>query len=137
MAVEQTRPYELAIYDQSLDPSTVMINVDNSAWPRPKRLPLSLLDTTGSTGTGAHIEKDILSGLSSRNVAVTFDTAFSSIPVGDVRCYRMDLMPDGTYRKGDVLWGFDNANQPTLSGFALTINASESLTGVLVEYIYQ
>ena len=136
MAVVQTRPYELAIYDQSLDPSTVMINVDNSAWPRPKRLPLSLLDTTGSTGTGVNIERDILSGLSSRNVVVEFGTAFSSIPVGRVWVYRMDEMPDGTYRESDVLWGFDNANQPTLSGFALTINAAESLTGIFVKYFY-
>lgn len=136
MAIEQTRPYELNLYAQDLDPSTVMINVDNSAWSRPKRLPLSLLDTTGGTGVGTHIEKDVISGLSSRNVAVTFDTEFSSIPVGDVRVYRMAAMPDGTYRKSDVLWGFDNANQPTISGFALTINTDESLTGVLVEYIY-
>jgi hypothetical protein len=135
MAVEQTRPYEEGLYDQGLDPSTVMIIVDNSAWSRPKRLPLSYLDTTGGTG-GAHIEKDRLTGLSSRTVEVEFDLAFSSIPVGDVKCYRMYEQPDGTFQKQDVIWGFTDANQPTISGFTLTISTDESLTGVIIEYSY-
>jgi hypothetical protein len=136
MAVEQSRPYELGLYDQGLDPSTVMISVDNAAWPRPKRLPLSYLDTTGGTG-GAHIEKDRLTGLSSRTVTVTFDLEFSSIPVGDVKCYRMYEQPDGTYQKQNVIWGFPNVNQPTLSGFTLEISTDEDLSGIVVEYIYQ
>lgn len=135
MAVEQTRIYELGLYDQSLDPATVMIPVENSSWDRPKRLPLSLLDTTGGGG-GIHVEKDRLTGLSSRTVTVTFGTAFSSIPVGDVKCYRMYEQPDGTYQKQDVIWGFPNANQPTISGFTLEISADESLTDVIVEYSY-
>jgi len=135
MGVEQTRPYEEGLYDQGLDPSTIMIIVDNSAWSRPKRLPLSYLDTTGGTG-GAHIEKDRLTGLSSRTVTVTFDLSFSSIPVGEVKCYRMYEQPDGTFQKQDVIWGFPDANQPTLSGFTLIISTDEDLTGVVIEYVY-
>jgi len=135
MAVEQTRPYELGVYAQDLDPSTVMITVDNSSWSRPKRLPLSYLDTTGGTG-GTHIEKDRLTGLSSRTVTVEFGIAFTSIPVGDVKCYRMYEQPDGTFQKQDVIWGFPDANQPTLAGFTLDISTDESLTGIVVEYSY-
>ena len=135
MAVEQTRPYELGLYDQGSDPSTVMISVDNSAWSRPKRLPLSYLDTTGGTG-GTHIEKDRLTGLVSRTVTVAFGIAFSSIPVGEVKCYRMYEQPDGTFQPQDVIWGFPDVNQPTLSGFTLEISTEESLTGVVVQYYY-
>jgi hypothetical protein len=85
-----------------------------------------------------HPEKGRLSGLGSRSVSVTFDAAYASVPIGqEPQVYRVAQMPSGTWRREEVSWGFDDASQPTISGFALTINASESLTGVIVEWDYK
>jgi hypothetical protein len=85
-----------------------------------------------------HPENGRLSGLGSANVTVVFDTAYTSIPIGrEPEVYRMEQMPSGVWRRQQVGWGFDDANQPSLTGFALTISASESLTGVIVEWDYK
>lgn len=85
-----------------------------------------------------HFEKGQLSGLSSASVAVVFDTAFTSTPNGEEpEVYRMAQMPSGVWRRQEVSWGFDDANQPSLTGFNLTISASESLTGIIVRWDYK
>lgn len=146
MALIQTRPYEEDLYVQ-LNPgdpgyiaaSDLMYLVDHSSFTRPKRQPAS---NFGESGSVIHIEKDTLTGLSSASVSITFATAFSVTPIGDVKCYRMVEMPDGTYRKQDVLWGFTTSAMPLLTGFSLTISSTEispteGLTGIIVQYIYQ
>jgi hypothetical protein len=83
-----------------------------------------------------HVEQDRLTGLSSRSVVVVFGSAFVSIPKGkEPDVYR--ISPYGSvYRRESVLWGFDDPNQPSKTGFALTIDADESLTGIVIEYFY-
>lgn len=98
----------------------------------PYKVPLQELLEDG------HSEKGRLSGLSSSSVAVVFDAPYSSQPIGrEPEVYRMVQMPSGTWRREGVSWGFDDASQPTINGFALTINASESLTGIIVEWDYK
>ena len=140
MALVQTRPYEEDLYVQLSPGDTgyvaaadLMYLVDHSSFTRPKRQPTS---NFGESGSVVHVEKDTLTGLSSASVAITFTTAFTVTPIGNVECYRMSAMPDGTYRKVDVLWGFTTSAMPLLTGFSLTINEA-SLTGIIVQYIYQ
>jgi len=136
MAVEETRPYELGLYDGSLDSSTVMVPVDNSAWPRPKRLPLSEFgDALKSSVIGNHIESGRLTGLSDHYVEVEFDTAFDDIPVGrkNLHVYKSEDLGGGeTVDMTVPIYGLG----VTVNGFSFYIKASESLTDVVVEYIF-
>jgi hypothetical protein len=132
MALTQTRPYELDIYVDEVDASELDIMVDHESFTEPLRV-RGLFSGAG----GTHIEKDTLTGLSSRTVTVEFDTVFSSIPVGWVKVYRMTEMPDGTYRDEDVLWGYTTSTKVSTNGFVLKISDDESLTGVVVEYKYE
>jgi len=142
MALVQTRPYEEDLYVQLnpgdpgyVAPSALMYLVDHSSFARPKRQPAS---NFGEAGSAVHIEKDTLSGLSSASVAVTFGAAFSSAPIGEEpQVYRITEMPDGTYRRQNVLWGFTTSSEVTTTGFSLTIDSSESLTGIIIKYLYQ
>jgi len=85
-----------------------------------------------------HPEKGRLTGLISHNVTVVFGLAYASVPIGrEPEVYRMTQMPSGLWRRQQVLWGFVDANQPTINGFQLTIDASESLTGIIVEWDYK
>lgn len=140
MALTQTRPYEEELYvqldpgeDGYIAPEEIQVLVDHESWTRPKRLPLTML------GIGAsHVEKDTLTGLTSRTVTVTFDVPFTDTPVGqEPQVYRMTEVAPNKFRKDKVLWGFTNVNQPTLTGFSIEIDSSESLTGVVVQYLYQ
>jgi len=141
MALTQTRPYEEDLYVQLdpgdpgyIDPADLQYLVDHESWDRPKRLPGSMFGQAGGT---LHIEKDKFGSLSSHSVSVTFETAFTASPVGETKVYRMIEVSSGKWRKQDVLWGFNDANQPANTGFALTIDSLESLTGIVVEYLYQ
>ncbi len=141
MAYVQKRITDLTDYSQGLpsdadyiDPSNIYLPVDNSteSWSEPKKIPFSsLLLASG------HVEAGRISGLSSRTVSLTFDESFSSQPYGyEPNVYRIAEQPDGTYRRKDVLWGWTDASQPSTTGFELEIHSSESLTGVIIEYLY-
>lgn len=140
MALTQTRPYEEDLHVQLnpgdegyVAPEDIMLLLDNENFDRPRRIPWVNL---GGGGTGSHIERDRLTGLSSRSVTVEFDAAFTSQPAGNVWVYRMEEVVSGMWRRKDVLFGFTNANQPTTAGFSLAIDEGENLTGVVVEYIF-
>jgi len=141
MSYVQKRIRVLDSYSQGLpsdidyiDPSNIYLAVDNvtESWGEPKKIPFSsLLLASG------HIEAGRVSGLGSRTVSVTFDEPFSGQPYGrEPNVYRIVEQPDGTYRRQNVLWGFTDASQPSTTGFSLTIHDSESLTGVIIEYLY-
>lgn len=133
MAVEQTRPHELELYDGSLDPTGVMVPVDNSAWARPKRYPISALG--GGDGGSLHVESGRLTGLASHYVEEDFDTAFSDVPVGrkNLHVYRVVDPGDGkTYDLPIPFYGLG----VTTSGFSFYIESTESLTGIVVEYFF-
>ena len=132
MSLIQTRPYELDAFVDEVDASELDVMVDHPSFTVPLRV-----RGLFSGAAGTHIEKDILTGLSSRTVMVEFDTVFSAIPVGWVKVYRMTEMPDGTYRESDVLWGFTTSAKVSTSGFVIKISDDESLTGVVVEYRYE
>ena len=103
--IEITRPWELEPFDGLEEEVAYM--VDHPSWALPKRaisLPVG--------GSPIHIESDRMTGLSSREITVTFDSAFSSMPIGDVKVYRMKQVSAGMWRKEDVLWGFVGENQP-------------------------
>lgn len=137
MAVEQTKIHELGDYLFDKNASEVKIPVSHPDWPRPKQISLSVLSGDFESGVTFHVEKGRLTNLVSRSVTVEFDAQFGYIPYGDVNVYRMEEEATGKWRKSDVLWGFTDANQPSVSGFSLEIDSSESLTGTIIEYIYQ
>lgn len=83
-------------------------------------------------------EVDKLTGLASRSVSVTFGTAFTSVPlIATFRVYRMSEISSGKWRMQDVLYYHTSENWLTTTGFSLEIDTSESLTGVVIEYIFR
>jgi hypothetical protein len=109
--------------------------VDHADWELPKRIPLTGIEVESIAGW--HVEADTITGLASRTLTVTFNTAFTSAPTGWVKVYRMTEMPDGGYREQDVLWGYATSTKVTTTGFSIIINEDESLTGVIVEYDFK
>lgn len=135
MSIEQTRPYESPLYDGSEDASTVFVVVDKPTWDKPKRYGL---DSFVGGSVSLHIERDILTSLSSRDIIVEFETPFDSIPNGDEpMVYRMFEEQPGVWRRRNVLWGFTSSSGVTPTGFSIKIDDSENLTGVVVQYLYQ
>lgn len=86
-----------------------------------------------------HEEKKRITGLVSRSVSITFDTAFVSVPITETfnvfRYY--DELGDGKYTKKQVGHYLSGSNWLTASGFAITIDLDESLTGVIIEYVFK
>ena len=81
-------------------------------------------------------DNDELTGLVSHNVSVTFKNLYKQIPVGRdlTKVYRSYEEAPGKPVLEDVL--FYNLDV-TLTGFTLTIDSSEGLTGVFVEYHFK
>lgn len=136
MSIEQTRPYELGDYDDTLDSSDIYVAVDyNNSWSRPKRYPLSSFGGGLKSASISHIESGRLAGLSNHYVEVTFDTAFSDIPVGrkNLHVYRVtDLGGGETVDMTVPFYGLG----VTTTGFSFYIKSSESLTNVVIEYMF-
>jgi len=77
----------------------------------------------------------ILSGLGSSSVAVNFPIPFPSIPVGrkNLHVYRVYTPEPGKDVDENVLF---YGLTVTTSGFSFEIDSSESLTGVIIEYLF-
>lgn len=139
MAVTETRPYELGDYLGDKDPDEVYIPVDHADWPRPKHIPMSGFITdplkSGSLGNGFHVESGRLTGLTNRYVTQDFDVDFNEIPTGrkNLHVYRVEDLGGGETVDTDVtIYGLD----VTPTGFSFYISADESLSGVVVEYLF-
>lgn len=89
-------------------------------------------------GYQGHIESDRLSDLVSRTVAISFVTPFSGIPAGieHLRVYRWAQVVTGKWAPKDVKHYFTSSSALTNEGFTLEIDTTESLTGVIVEYLF-
>ena len=132
MAIQQKRIYDLSTYTQleAGDPgyipaTAVWVAVDYNGWTEAKKMSLD------NFLSQFHIEAGRLSSLSSRSVSVTFGTAFDTTVIDNIKVYKeVDVVGTKTVRQ-DVLF-YDLS--VTLSGFTLEIDASESLTGVIVDY---
>jgi hypothetical protein len=135
MAIKQTRPYEESLYDGSLDPSNVMIVVDFSGWSRPKRYALESIGVASGGGGTSQIETGRLTGLSSNFVEESFGSSFSDIPIGrkNLHVYRIqDLGGGKTIDLTIPIYGLT----VTTDGFSFYIDDDESLTGIIVEFLF-
>jgi len=113
-------------------PSALSVVFDSDEFgSEPKRYPASLLFSSDNDAKGR------LTGLSSRSVSVTFDTAFASTPLTVLfEVYRYTDIGGAAYVKQSVLKTFSGSNWLTASGFTCEIDASESLTGIYIEYYF-
>lgn len=140
MALTQTRPYELDLYVQLnpgdpgyVNPDELMYMVDHSTFDEPKRMPSS---NFGESGSLTHMEKDILTDLASKSVSVTFSSVFTAVPVTVAfNVYRYEAV-GGSYVKQNVLYKLSGSGWLTTTGFSITIDDSESLTGIYIEYCF-
>ena len=140
MALTQTRTYELDLYVQLnpgdpgyINPDELMFLVDHSTWDEPRRMPSA---NFGESGSLVHIEKDTLTGLVSRSVSVTFGAVFTAVPVTvGFNVYRY-VVSGASYVKENVLYKIAGSGWLTTTGFAITIDDSESLTGVYIDYYF-
>lgn len=87
--------------------------------------------------TEVHLESGRLTDLLSKNVAVYFAKAFSKIPTGWIKVYRMREIITGRWKQQDVLYYHAAENFKNEYGFGLVIDDKESLTGVIVEYFFK
>lgn len=92
-------------------------------------------ETTGRAliRTRANVQAGRLTGLASRTVTVTFRQAFDEIPVGLPRAYRM-VADGGVYLMQDVLFSYPTESWLTETGFTITIDTAEELTGIIILY---
>lgn len=138
MSVTQKRIRALNTYTQLasgeagyVDPDTVFIAVDSLNFSG-EPLKVSYGDIFGAT----HVEADILESPVSRNVSVSFETAFTSRPL--IRTWRVYRVAEtytgsGVYRMKDVNYTHAE-NWLTTTGFDIDIDTDENLTGVIIEY---
>lgn len=108
-------------------------HLDRSALDYSRRWELDILFRQAK-----HLEVGKLTDLASRTVEVTFDAVFAEVPAGlqNLKVYRWAQVVAGKYRPRDVQYYFNADTDLTVSGFTLQIEASESLTGVIVEYLF-
>jgi len=119
--------------DGYIDPGEIIWVVDHPSWTRPKRV-------YGSNGIGAvHTEGDLYTPIS-RAVSITFGTAFTIIPkTVMLRVYRMKetVTGNGHWKEWDVRYWHASTNWKSTTGFSLTIDPAESLTGIIIEYEFK
>lgn len=96
------------------------------------------LDTLNFLREETHTERGYLTGLSSRTVTVTFDVPFDNVPIGldNLKVYRWQQVVAGKWRARDVQYYFTSSGSLTSTGFSLEIETTESLTGVIIEYLF-
>jgi hypothetical protein len=92
-------------------------------------------DSIGGS-SNLHVEAGRLENLSSHLISVVFSENFINQPIGEEpQIYRIENFK-GKFRRENLLWGWEDANQPTTTGFSLNIDNSEPLTNVILEYAY-
>ena len=96
------------------------------------------LDTLNFLREETHKERGYSTGLSSRTVTVTFDVPFDNVPIGlsNLKVYRWQQVVAGKWRARDVQYYFTTSGSLTNTGFSLEIETTESLTGVIIEYLF-
>jgi hypothetical protein len=124
--IQSLDPY---VASEAISEDDIYFALDSSYFPKPLNIPLSELRQT------SHSESDLLTSLGSRDIAVTFDTAFTNPVFGELRCYRWKENSAGTWNRENVLWGYTTKEQPNNTGFSIKID-DENLSGVVVDYYF-
>lgn len=85
-----------------------------------------------------HIEGDRITDLVTRSVQIDFNTPFTDVPAGlsNLKVYRWQQVVTGKWRARDVQYYFTSSGSLTSTGFSLEIETTESLTGVIIEYLF-
>lgn len=138
--IEKIRPEDLDLYlfasdPDYKDPTTVCVVLSHPDWPIPKMCHLSDIPSAGGSEPTIHKEADVLSGLSSTIIDITFDTPFDQVPIGrkNLYCYKVDGNYDSNLLIKDVAI--------TASGFTCEIEdvsgvAITDFTGIYFEYCF-
>lgn len=84
-----------------------------------------------------HIESARLTDLPVKNVVVYFEKQFLIIPTGFIRVYRMREIVTGKWKQQDVLYYHAAEEFKNEFGFGLVIDDKESLTGIIIEYLFK
>ena len=140
MALTQKRIRDLTTYTQLesgdpeyVPPSSLYVVFDSANFgSEPLKFPAEDLFED------SNVQKGRLTGLSSASVAVTFSTAFASTPITSLfEVFRYKEVVSGVWTKQSVKKNLGSATWLTSTGFSITIDSSESLTGVIIEYIFE
>ena len=119
-----------------VDPSQVYIPVQHPSWAKPKKLPITGAQTSEEDPEITTVTRSYgrLTGLSSRNVSVTFtNPLMSSNIIERVDVYRYSEF-DGKLTRQDVLHYFNSATWFNQLGFSLVIDDDEDLSGIIISY---
>lgn len=83
-------------------------------------------------------QKDVITAPASHSIDVTFATAFVTMPkCAYLNVYRWVEMEAGKWIKQNVLHYFSSTTWISAIGFAFSIDSSEALTGVIIEYKFE
>lgn len=139
MAITQKRIRELTQYTQLdsgepgyVNPSSLFLALDSASFGSE-----ALKYPAESFFSDIHVEKGRITSPGSRVVSVIFDDAFVAAPIPllfDV--FRYTAVDTGKYIRDNVLYYVSGATWATTTGFDITIDDSESLTGVYIEYYF-
>ena len=120
--------------DGYIAPGEIMQVVDHPNWTRSKRVYAS-----NGVGASIHTEGDLYTPIS-RAVSITFGTAFTTTPKTIMlRVYRMKetVTGNGHWKEWDVRYWHESSNWKSTTGFSLTIDPDEDLTGIIIEYEFK
>ena len=140
MALTQKQGYELDLYTQLnpgdpgyINPDELMYIVSHSSFENDKRVPSS---NFGQSGSLTHIEKDTITDLASKSVTKNFGSAFTARPVTVAFNVYRYAEQGSDYVIQDVLYKIIGSGWLTTTGFSITIDDSEILTGVYIDYCF-
>jgi hypothetical protein len=116
-----------------VSPDNVWVVVGNVDFSNPSARKVAL--SSVMSFSTSHSEQARVTGLSSRTFSRTFNTAFTTLPVTSIlKVYRMSEYETGKWEEVPATFHYTSANWKTITGFSITIDADESLTGLIVEY---
>jgi hypothetical protein len=84
-----------------------------------------------------NIQSGLVTNIASHTVEIEFTQEFESIPVGvpNLKIYRYEAF-EGAYILQDVLFTYPSTTWLTVTGFTITIDPSETLSGIILEYTF-
>jgi len=142
MALTQKRIRELDTYIQLdvgdsgyIAPTALFVALDSADYgSEPKKYAIPNIGGSG----GAAYQSDSLTGLSDWLVSVTFDTAFDAKPlVVLLNVYRYFEYEAGRFTRENVNFYLSGSTWYNTTGFTITIDDGESLTGLYIDYKFE
>lgn len=117
-----------------VNPASIYVAIDSDNFgAKPLRYPLLSL-----VGAEADSDAGTITGIASATVVHTFDTPFATVPVCSLfNAYRYTEVEPGKFVRNTVQTYVSGSNWITTNDFTVTIESTESLTGVIIDFKFE